>query len=267
MPSAIRVRPLVSGAAPPGEPRHTGVGAATAGVAGTPRGTGPMAAATTTTPMVLLSPHPLTARLLWPRAGPLPPAASSMATGLRRRGAGSAEGARSSCTGFERDGRGTARHLDAGARSARHAGSARPGKAVHGSGDDVARRSPLTRGADGNRAVPAPRAADAPAADSPLHQVATGERAGRSAGGTAAKVHIPPAPVQPGAVPARPVLRRDHATERERDRVVAIWPGCGCTRCARPARRVLPGPAGDLLPPPRAGRRDPAGAHQAARRR
>ena len=172
-----------------------------------------------------------------------------------------------SVRGLRDDGRGTARHLDAGARSARHAGSAGPGQAVRGPGDDAACRGPLTRGAGGNRAVPDPRAAGAPAADPPLHQVAARGRAGCRAGGTAAAVHVPAAAVQPGAVPARPVLRRDHAAERERDGAVAVRPGRGRSGRARPARRVLPGPAGGLLPAPRAGRRDPPGAHPAARRR
>ena len=224
-----------------------------------PPGTGPTTATTTT---VRLSPG-----LPRPHQGRYP---RRLRLRQRAPGVGALGPPRApdrSVRGLRDNGRGTARHLDAGARSARHAGSARPGKAVRSPGDDAARRGPLTRGADGNRAVPASRTADAPAADPPLHQVAARGRAGRSAGGTTAEVHIPPAAVQPGAVPARPVLRRGHTTERERDRAVAIWPGCGRTGCARPARRVLPGPAGGLLPPSRAGRRDPAGAHQAARGR
>ena len=62
------------------------------------------------------------------------------------------------------------------------------------------------------------------------------------------------------------VRRRHHATQRERDRRVAVRPRRGRRRRAG-AARLLRGAAGHLLPRPRHRRRDPARAHAHAGRR
>ena len=82
-----------------------------------------------------------------------------------------------------------------------------------------------------------------------------------------ASLHVPQAEVQCRDHAVRPLQRRHHAAQRERDGRVAVGARRRLGRRAGAARRLLRGAAGDLLPRPRHRRRHPAGAHAPAGRR